>query len=755
MASENGSEVYLTRAVGHGSLPRYRREGAATSAPPSSPRPGLSLPAKPTSGLRRKRSTDSAFSTNENDHETKRVLRQRTALFSSYETAHNRLPTKAKHTTYVDCTQAVNPIPATPSAGAISASRQKQENKSTHPLKPSFSANVSGLPRPCTKVNVKGPRKSGRRGSSRPAAFKGDRFAVLDIVTAPAILNVGHGGLASRIVTHTNAAPTSTLSNNLSIDVLDELLVWDMESLPSIPSPPDSPERGPSTATGADIIPESNNNSSTATVISGQNVSSIPLPPPLQAAPPFSTPIDDDALAELESDIPFPRLRTNVVIENMGVKKARGATGPKGRITASSILNRHVVYPSTNTAPSSTTRSSSQPLHPSRIPIPVSAAHTSASLSPSPCTQSPTPPNDLPPPLPLRTLCQNTPHPLEDDILSRTSYLRTSSLAPTLPSGRRYATMASTSDSLGTTHLGASDCELAILFPHTSHFEVWDMDDHECLFFSALLYISPKGSLAWTGQPLSTPDVSLIDIRCDDHPISPRTASYNRDGEYSTTFLGGKTGTTKDDLIEDTAYRLMTKSPEGITVEGRWIRAYARPGVEGVSISTGRSASSHGTGGGGAGGVGGGLRSPRQSTSPSSSPSSSPPTSTFSFPGTSSGIVSSGTRASAAGLSSSSRTASTPTFSAYNFLYARAQGWYLRIWIPIPTRLFAKRETRVFRIHARVWMMGDEERVLALDRYDDEEAGVLGRQQHDARPLDASTAMTVSHLRSEREMGVW
>ncbi|KAJ3492767.1 hypothetical protein NLJ89_g11167 [Agrocybe chaxingu] len=463
MASENGSEVYLTRAVGHGSLPRYRREGAATSAPPSSPPPGLSLPAKPTSGLRRKRSTDSAFSTDENGHEKKRILRQRTALFSSHETARSLLPTKTKHTTHVDCTQAVTSIPATPSAGAISASKQKQENKSTHPLKPSLSTNVSVIPKPRTRVNVKGPRKSGRRDSSRPATVKGDRSPVLDIVrAAPAILNVGHGGLASRIVTHTNAAPTSAFSNTLSIGVLDELLVWDMESLPSIPSPPDSPERGHSTATGGDIIPESNNNS-TATVISGEDTSSVPLPPVplLQAAPPFSTPIDDDALAELESEVPFPRLRTNVVIENMGVKKHEHRPIQLNEIIESTPAP--VSYPNT------------------RFRRPHINVSVFVSVSVSVYTKSYSF-NDLPPPSPLRTLCQNTPHPLEDVLLSRTSYLRTSSLAPTLPSRRRYATMASTSDSFGTTHLDASDCELAILFPHTSHFEVWDMDD-QCVFF--------------------------------------------------------------------------------------------------------------------------------------------------------------------------------------------------------------------------------------------------------------------------------
>ncbi|KAF8902253.1 hypothetical protein CPB84DRAFT_1846420 [Gymnopilus junonius] len=73
------------------------------------------------------------------------------------------------------------------------------------------------------------------------------------------------------------------------------------------------------------------------------------------------------------------------------------------------------------------------------------------------------------------------------------------------------------------------------------------------------------------------------------------------------------------------------------------------------------------------------------------------------------------------------------------------RGWYQKFWVPIPTRLFEKRETRVFHIQARIWMMGDEQRVLLLD----------GNEDGDVYPLLADTEMTVSHLRKEREMEPW
>jgi len=36
-------------------------------------------------------------------------------------------------------------------------------------------------------------------------------------------------------------------------------------------------------------------------------------------------------------------------------------------------------------------------------------------------------------------------------------------------------------------------------------------------------------------------------------------------------------------------------------------------------------------------------------------------------------------------------------------------GWFLKIWIPILTCLFVKKEMRLFKVVGKVWMMGDED----------------------------------------------
>ncbi|KAF4604459.1 hypothetical protein EYR40_003233 [Pleurotus pulmonarius] len=56
------------------------------------------------------------------------------------------------------------------------------------------------------------------------------------------------------------------------------------------------------------------------------------------------------------------------------------------------------------------------------------------------------------------------------------------------------------------------------------------------------------------------------------------------------------------------------------------------------------------------------------------------------------------------------------------------RGWVLRFWIPIPTYLFVKRETRSFVIESKVWLVDAD------------------------KALTTSAEMTISHLRREREM---
>jgi len=220
-----------------------------------------------------------------------------------------------------------------------------------------------------------------------------------------------------------------------------------------------------------------------------------------------------------------------------------------------------------------------------------------------------------------------------------------------------------------------------------------------------------KDALAWTGLPLALPDVSLIDLRCDDVPLPSPIRSRNtwkfpdQGAAYSTTFLGGKSAREESSFGLGTGMNMMrnlkqfeeeqTIGPNKISIDGRWARTYAPPGVEG-----------------------------RPGRQPAPSTMSSTPSESTSTSGRSS--------------------------SAYT-----SRGWFLKFWIPIPTRLFAKYESRSFRIQARVWMMGDEERVPALDRFETglgPEERVDGDQQSRPHPLLAETEMTASHLRREREM---
>jgi len=197
-----------------------------------------------------------------------------------------------------------------------------------------------------------------------------------------------------------------------------------------------------------------------------------------------------------------------------------------------------------------------------------------------------------------------------------------------------------------------------------------------------------KDAYAWSGMPLALPDVTLIDIRCEDLPLPSRKSVYDPNDEYNVHYTGAKTGTANDDLNTTVETKI---GQRGIRIEGKWKRTYTNPGVEGsgrARLDRRRDISSLN------------MHSQRQNYDAAT--------------------------------------------MAMDGAYAR--GWYLKIWIPIPTRLFAKRETRMFDINARIFMMGDEVRVLSLD----------GNEDGGAYALHADTRMTVSHLRSWREMdGCW
>jgi len=82
------------------------------------------------------------------------------------------------------------------------------------------------------------------------------------------------------------------------------------------------------------------------------------------------------------------------------------------------------------------------------------------------------------------------------------------------------------------------------------------------------------------------------------------------------------------------------------------------------------------------------------------------------------------------------------------------KGWFTNFWVPVPTRLFEKKESRSFALSTEVWFYRDQGGVESGNgkggggggkrskKKDDELDGVFGSQ----------TVMTISHLCSEREM---
>lgn len=197
-----------------------------------------------------------------------------------------------------------------------------------------------------------------------------------------------------------------------------------------------------------------------------------------------------------------------------------------------------------------------------------------------------------------------------------------------------------------------------------------------------LLCLMAKDSQPWSGKPLALPDVTFFDIRCEDVALPSRMSVYNPLDEYSTHYTGSRIASPQENPLGTT--RKTRVDRDDITIEAKWVRTYVKPGVSSRRPLSGAS-SSHSAFG----------------------PATTPPR------------------------------AASPRDTT-----AGARGWYLKFWVPVPTRLFVKRETRVFAIGARVWMMGDEERELSLDENAD------GR----VHSLFAEGQMSVSHLRTLREM---
>ena len=362
MDFEHRSAHHLTRnALPYGSLPLLR--------PKHTPSVGPTNRKITRKVSRRKRSTEQTFLTDQvtaTHQENKGILQQRSNSAAPSESirVQSTKPNKPTHA----------PIPLiTSSAGAA---KKIPQVKLFH-TSPTITSTLG--------KSAKGQRHS----AVKKAAKKGHH----PTLPKPApLLDVTHTDVVPDTATYT--APY------LSIYTLDDLSRWDMDSIPSIPSPPTSP---------------------------GHN---SPFGPTL-----FSTLTDDDDEL-VENEIPFPLIRQNNVLENMGIKKSKN----KGRGNIEAALSRHTIPPRANSPPA-----------------PRNTTQVRSTLP------------GLPHPLPLRTLSDNaeTPHSL-------------STLAqPQVMSSPQPTSGPSTSkkDTWGCMHLGAADCDLSIVFPLTAHYEVWDMRD--------------------------------------------------------------------------------------------------------------------------------------------------------------------------------------------------------------------------------------------------------------------------------------
>jgi len=430
MDSQGRSDIHLTR------IPRPRTDLVALGHRSKS----KSLDSTIKSGPRRKRSTESVLLAEENPKRDQENKHYRT---SSVDTIRIRPAKSSVHVVAArQTTSASLSTTITSSAGATKLKQKpKSVSKSASKFQPFRLQSTNQETESATESRKpRGPRKGRTARNS-----KKDNNESFPRLSTPASLNVDCPELAFE----TSGASEFAFS---SLNELDDLARWDMDSLPSIPTPPDTPE-------GTD-----NTNSS-------PNYSN-----------PFSSNLNDDSW--LTNDIPLPSNRSRVVLENMGIKKSKTAAASKGRSVGvgASILNRHVSLP--------------------RLEPPAPAATTTT--PPSTCSSTCRQPHNhqhsvpgLPPPLPLRTLCQNAgaPHPLDtpaplaisgrSPLLSKP--LSMASSGNPSDSGYGSSTLSKETstngssktkrDAFGCVHLGADDCKLSLMFPQTSHYEVWDMAD--------------------------------------------------------------------------------------------------------------------------------------------------------------------------------------------------------------------------------------------------------------------------------------
>ncbi|TFK21266.1 hypothetical protein FA15DRAFT_672701 [Coprinopsis marcescibilis] len=259
-------------------------------------------------------------------------------------------------------------------------------------------------------------------------------------------------------------------------------------------------------------------------------------------------------------------------------------------------------------------------------------------------------------------------------------------------------------DKWGCVHLSASDCQLFVSFPDTPHYEAWDMSDDAIIACPASLHIMARDTHLWENAPLAAPDVALINIECRTKATSSRFSDHHRGSDQWTCHFEGLEVLSSSNDEYSPALQ-----PDSLSIENKWTRVYAKPIIG---------------------------KGCRENIPPGTFEGTPPPPPPMRLSSTTS----------LASLLYSTISSSREELGPTQVHAPSGRGWVMRFWIPVPTYLFIKKETRVFEISAKVWLapnLSDNVlyRATAADVMD------MGSDF-----VEGKTEMTVSHLRSEREM---
>ncbi|TFK42242.1 hypothetical protein BDQ12DRAFT_720231 [Crucibulum laeve] len=234
-------------------------------------------------------------------------------------------------------------------------------------------------------------------------------------------------------------------------------------------------------------------------------------------------------------------------------------------------------------------------------------------------------------------------------------------------------TASTRTDFNGCVRLGAADLHLFVVFHDTKHHVFWDLNDEEYATCHARLYLLAKDTHKWDLASLSQPNISIIDIVCRVQPIHTAYGDYDPDVEYVVKYLGA--------MVRLEEGKEPTLTPElGINIDPIW-----------NCISNIPSSLVHRT--------------------------------------TSNNSKDTGGHAKCELIDGFANCSSRATVDV--------RGWFLDFWIPIPAKLFLKKETRLFDIQASVWMANEDPDTDEL---------------LDENELTSSREMSISHLRRERDL---